>query len=214
MKSSAIGVFAKAPVPGKTKTRLARVIGDEAAAALHVAFLWDTLALATQVTECVLFSAGDDDHPVLRDAAKHFGLRQVPQEGSDLGHRMMNAIDVLLKEHTTAVLVGSDAPSLPPRALDSACAKELSFGPSSDGGFYLVGARARPNFENIAWSTPRTLADTLAQNPGAQLLEPWFDVDEWEDLQTLRLHLSIEPDAAPETARLLAQLAGVQYMSA
>jgi rSAM/selenodomain-associated transferase 1 len=205
MKPSAVGVFAKAPVPGKTKTRLAHVIGDEAAAALHVAFLWDTLALATQVTECVLFSAGDHEHPVLREAAAHFGIRQVPQHGEDLGLRMMNAIDVLLEDHATAVLIGSDAPSLPPRALKAACTKPLSFGPSSDGGFYLVGAQARPHFEEIAWSTPRTLADTLAQNPGAQLLEPWFDVDEWGDLRTLQLQLQLHAEAAPKTSDWLTE---------
>lgn len=203
-----VGVFAKAPVPGKTKTRLARVIGDDAAAALHVAFLWDTLALATAVSECVLFSAGDHAHPVLREAAEHFGVRQVPQSGADLGHRMMNAIDVLHEGHETAVLIGSDAPSLPPRALASACTKPLCFGPSSDGGFYLVGSQSRPRFEGLAWSTPKTLHDTLAQNPGAELLEPWFDVDEWDDLQTLRLHLSLEPQAAPRTSDLLTRSSG------
>ena len=205
MKPSAIGVFSKAPVPGKTKTRLARVIGDEAAAELHVAFLWDTLALAAQVTDCVLFSAGDHDHRVLREVAQHFGHSQVPQEGEDLGLRMMNAIDVLLKDHTMAVLIGSDAPSLPPRTLEAACARALSFGPSSDGGFYLVGARSRPDFKDIAWSTPHTLADTLAQNPGAELLEPWFDVDEWDDLRTLQLQLQLQPDAAPKTSAWLAE---------
>ena len=204
MTRCAIGVFAKAPVPGKTKTRLARVIGDEAAAALHVAFLWDTLALATSVTECVLFSAGDHEHPVLQEVAKHFGVRQVEQQGEDLGLRMMNAIDVLLEDHTTAILIGSDAPSLPRRALEAACTKPLSFGPSTDGGFYLVGAQSRPSFENIPWSTPRTLKDTLARNPRGYLLEPWFDVDEWEDLETLRLQLHLEPDAAPRTCAWLA----------
>ncbi len=204
MKPSVVGVFTKAPVPGRTKTRLAQVIGDEAAAALHVAFLWDTLALATSVTDCVLFSAGDHKHPVLRDLARHFGIRQVPQQGDGLGLRMMNAIDVLLEDHKTAILIGGDAPSLPPRALQAACTKPLSFGPSSDGGFYLVGAQARPNFENIAWSTPRTLADTLAQNTRGYLLEPWFDVDEWGDLETLRLQLHLEPNAAPRTSTWLA----------
>lgn len=208
MKPSAVGVFAKAPIPGQTKTRLARVIGDDAAAELHVAFLWDTLALATKVGECVLFSAGDHAHSVLREAADHFGVQQVPQDGADLGLRMMNAIDALLEEHETAVLIGSDAPSLPPRALTSAFTKPLSFGPSSDGGFYLVGAQSRPRFEGLTWSTPRTLHDTLAQNPGARLLEPWFDVDEWDDLQTLRLHLSLEPEAAPRTSELLARRSG------
>lgn len=203
MTRPCIGVFAKAPVPGKTKTRLAAVIGNDAAAALHIAFLWDTLALAMQVSECVLFSAGDHDHPVLRDAAQHYGIRQITQRGEDLGHRMMNAIDSLLEDHATAILVGSDAPSLPPRALESAGTKDLSFGPSSDGGFYLVGAQSRPRFEDIAWSTPHTLADTLAMNPGAALLEPWFDVDEWSDLQTLQLHLSLEPEAAPRTSEWL-----------
>ena len=98
------------------------------------------------------------------------------------------------------VLLGSDSPTLPlgviGRALDRLVAGvDVVLGPSFDGGYYLVGARARCDgiFEGIDWSTPRVLGQTLkrceALGLGVELLEFWYDVDEAQDLRLLRTHL-------------------------
>jgi glycosyltransferase A (GT-A) superfamily protein (DUF2064 family) len=95
------------------------------------------------------------------------------------------------------VIIGSDIPTLPLSHLSQAFAlladaeTDVVLGPSSDGGYYLVGARTvfPELFENITWSTSSVLHETLTQarqhNIRVQLLPPWYDVDTGEDLQKL-----------------------------
>ncbi len=198
-KPAAIGIFAKAPVPGKTKTRLASHIGEVAAASLHEAFLSDTIAAMQRLAPCVLFTAGNGQHPF-------FSQMDIPCEAQvegDLGTKMSAAIASLHRHHERAILVGSDAPTLPLGYVQQAITTpaELAFGPSDDGGFYLVMAKGQPDFAQIQWSAPTTLAETLTRNPGATLLPRWFDVDRYDDL--LRLADDCDLAVAPATARWL-----------
>ena len=94
-----------------------------------------------------------------------------------------------------AVLFGSDSPTLPPevprKALEALSDCDLALGPTEDGGYYLIGCRRfDPQLlRGIEWSTPRTLDQTVAnaRRLGYQttLLEPWFDLDEWGDVERL-----------------------------
>ena len=115
------------------------------------------------------------------------------------------------------VLVGTDSPTLPLVLIEQAF-KDLEradvvLGPATDGGYYLVGCRRLPPiFEGVAWSSSRTLADTVARlcDPGWRLalLPPWYDVDTADDWQMLRGHVAamrragIDP-GMPRTAALL-----------
>lgn len=200
-RAAAIGVFAKAPIAGETKTRLVPAVGEEGAAALHLAFLEDTLVTATAVAPVTLFVTAE--HPALTDAAERFEVACRPQCAGDLGARMQEAIEVLLETAEVAVLLGSDSPTLPEAFIRRATESELAFGPSADGGFYAVAAKHVPHFEGVRWSHPRTLRETLALNSGASLLPAWYDVDTPEDLLLLRTHLGVDPGAAPCTARAL-----------
>lgn len=205
--SAAIGVFTKAPIAGETKTRLVPAVGEQGAAALHRAFLEDVLRTATKVAPVTLFVTAE--HPALLDASERFEIPCLPQCPGDLGARMADAIGRLLQSADVAVLLGSDSPTLPDafirRATDAASwsGAELAFGPSADGGFYTVAARRVPQFQGVRWSHSRTLHEALAQNPGAALLSPWYDVDTPEDLAILRTHLLVDPDAAPSTSKAL-----------
>jgi rSAM/selenodomain-associated transferase 1 len=207
----ALGVFARAPVPGRTKTRLIPALGadpEEAAAraaALHEAFLEDTLRTATSVAPVTLFVAGSADHPAIERVRSAFDLTLVPQVEGDLGARMVAALESLLERHERAFLIGSDAPTLPARLMRAAARApvEIVLSPSSDGGYVLVGGACVPRFDGVRWSHPRTLADTLTRNPGAWLTEPWYDVDDPDDLALLRTHLTLDPHAAPTTAAKL-----------
>jgi rSAM/selenodomain-associated transferase 1 len=191
-----VAVFARAP--GNGKTRLAASIGVERAAALSRAFLVDTLRTTDAITSTRVWAASDDDARVLRGLLE----REVfVQRGADLGERMRAVMP--------AIIVGSDAPSLPARLIRSAIAAlerhDFVLGPSADGGYYLFGARAAvPSLEGVRWSTRFALEDTRAALGGScALLAPWFDVDTAEDLRLLGAHLALRPRAAPETARVL-----------
>ena len=190
-----LGVFAKAPVPGQSKSRLAASIGEGAAAALAEAFIEDVVRSALPHAEVTLFVT--DEHPVFTRLGREVEVR--PQSEGDLGRRMHVALEAL----NGGALIGSDVVALPPRILHAAAAEAgPSFSPSGDGGFVLVSGR--PNFADVRWSSPHTLSDTLARNPHATLLEPWFDVDTRDDLRLLATVLALDPTRAPRTAELLA----------
>ena len=207
--STALLVFGRAPVPGACKTRLAKVVGAEAAARLYRAFLDDVLRTGAATGFAMeLWCAGDPDHADLAALASRHEVPRRAQPAGDLGARMAGALRQALARHDRALLIGSDAPTLPSRLLRRAASRlddsTSVFGPSADGGYWLVGAReAVPRFDAVRWSSPHTLADTLAQNPRAVLTEPWYDVDEPDDLRLLRAHLAVEPDAAPATRAAL-----------
>jgi rSAM/selenodomain-associated transferase 1 len=208
----ALIVFVRPPVPGTTKTRLARALGDEAAAELYRAFVIDTVRLAVEIgAEVELACAGDPAHPFLAELVERHGLEATRQVEGDLGARMAHALTRGIAAHGRAVIVGSDAPTLPPSLLAGAFAAldhaELVLGPSHDGGYYLLGATRPPRLAPVRWSTAHALDDTLARNPDARSkrLPPWYDVDTPEDLRLLRAHLALDPGRAPATARALAR---------
>ena len=210
--SVAVGVFARAPIPGETKTRLAASLGprgDERAAALHEAFLADVLERAMGVGAVTLFVAGDLRHPAFERTAPP-RVRRAAQVDGDLGARMAAAMAELLADHPRALVIGSDAPTLPSRIVRAAAAhpSPVVLTPAADGGFVLIGGRRVPALESIRWSAPTTLAETRARNPAAGLTEPWYDIDDAEDLQLLVQHLALDPAAAPRTAARLRQLLG------
>lgn len=213
---STVVVFARAPEPGRVKTRLAAGVGEAAALALYRAFLDDTCALASGAAErAVLAAAGPADHPALAALAARHRMQLVAQEGADLGERMARALARALEEAERVCIIGSDAPSLPRALLDEAFLRladaEVVIGPAADGGYWLVGARApEPElFREIAWGTPRVLPETLARLAGrrAALLPFHYDVDGPDELQLLSAHLRhLPPEVAPATRRALAAL--------
>lgn len=202
--SAALLVFARAPVAGEVKTRLIPALGAEGAAELYRCFLLDTLAGAAGVEAGVIVAAAEQAQ---REAVQALvaetcpGAEVVAQEGRDLGERMLNAFRrTLAAGRQSAVIIGSDAPSLPwdwvREALASAEERDLTLGPCRDGGYYLIGAHAViPSlFVEMPWSGPTVLSDTLRKarqlHLTVSLLEPWYDVDTPEDLERLRSELT------------------------
>jgi rSAM/selenodomain-associated transferase 1 len=217
-RAAALALFARPVVAGATKTRLAARLGADGAAALYAAFVTDTLATVRAVPEldATLWVAGDPHHPSL---VGHALLRTRQPEG-DLGARMAAALRQGLTEAPRALVLGTDTPTLPAdhlsRALRLLDDHDVVLGPAADGGYYLIGAQ-RPAtgllpdlFSGVRWSSPRTLADTLdlTARTGLRvgLAPPWYDVDDAPDLALLRLHLSLDPRAAPATHQALAGL--------
>jgi uncharacterized protein len=192
-------VFAKAPQPGRVKTRLIPVLGADGAAALAERLLIHTLAQAAAAVQAwpgtlELCAAPDVEHRLLRRLAVEHGLTLSTQGEGDIGQRMDRALTRALVEHGSAgaMLIGSDIPALTtPRLLAAAealLAHDAVFVPALDGGYALVGLKrpAPTLFEGIAWSTATVMAQTRAKARKAGLsiveLEPVADIDEPEDL--------------------------------
>jgi rSAM/selenodomain-associated transferase 1 len=196
--SSALIVFAKAPVAGWAKTRLIPALGAEGAAALAGRLLEHTLAqaVAARCFEAIeLCAAPDTGHPALQRAAAAHGAALTAQGEGDLGARMQRALGRALAGHARVLLVGTDAPALDAAALRAAALAlagvDAVFVPALDGGYALVGlSRPAPAlFEGIAWSTPTVMAATRERARGAGLrwaeLPAVADIDEPADLAHL-----------------------------
>lgn len=192
-------VFAKAPVPGTVKTRLAPVLGAEGAARLYRRMARQCLetALAAEIGPVELWCTPDTAHPWFASLAARYGLRLVPQRGRDLGERMHTALADALQRHRHAVLIGTDCPVLCPEDLQAARdgldgVMDAVFGPVADGGYALVALRqvAVELFEDIAWSTAGVMAETRVRLRALEWrwteLPLRWDVDQPEDLRRLR----------------------------
>jgi len=192
----AIICFTRVPVPGKTKTRLMPLLDGENCAALHTAFLRD-IARECSAVDAALFIAHtpDDDTAPLADIfSACCGV--FPQTGNDLGARMDNAITYVLSIGFDAcVLIGADLPMLTADHLHAAFSAlekaDMTLGPTSDGGYYLIGLR-RPCsavFQGLQYSTASVFENTLASAAAAGLTciaAPLCDdVDTPEDLRVL-----------------------------
>ncbi len=213
--SCALGIFAKAPDPGRVKTRLCPPLSARQAAEFYAVSLAETVARCRADSwRTVLFYSGEPDY-----FAEQFpDVPRLQQQGDELGARMERALQTLLAQgHDAAVLVGSDTPDLPRALLVHAFTAlrhhDAVLAPSSDGGYVLIGERHHhPElFRAMPWSTPEVLAATRsrARSHGIALYElpPWEDVDDGDDLQRL-IRRSPESYAARRAREILAAAAG------
>jgi uncharacterized protein len=197
-----LAIFARAPIPGRTKTRLARTLGDERAALLYGAFLGDLIALVAKLesTDVELWAASEGDRGWLEMSYPQHHCQL--QRGGDLGARLMDAL-----ERCDAV-IGSDLPTLPlghlVAALDATRGHDSVIGPCDDGGYWMLGARIVPDLSGIRWSTEHALADTRARLGEPWLAPPWYDVDVEADLERVRADLRRDALIAPMTRAVLA----------
>jgi uncharacterized protein len=199
-------VFARLPILGQVKTRIARASSDDFALSLYLKLLDRTLAAANAAVAAL--TAINDALPVkviwhydgelekvtvpltpliARSLANSQCLvRQFPSD--DLGIRMCAALN---SHPGPAILIGSDIPALDGLRLVSAikalATHEMIFNPTIDGGYCLVGKgfdHAVPEqvFENVQWSTPAVMTQTRAQLSALGIdwkeLEPLADVDD------------------------------------
>ena len=203
---SVIIVFAKAPLPGRVKTRLVPALTPEQAAALHTAFVSDTLENAAACGEVELHT----DVPA--DAAwVDCGLPRALQSAGGLGVRMFHALSCALgRGCTQAMIVGSDSPTLPAghiRFLLESPA-DVALGPSEDGGYYAIACRrlSPKMFDGVEWSGPCALARTVAAAERCGLSvaigKPWYDVDEPRDLDRLAAEERLPRHTAAALERL------------
>lgn len=192
-------LFARTPIPGRVKSRLWTHLTPEQACALHCAAASDTAARLAETlpnaSRWVFFSEDPSRAEAYRVVLPP-RFRCAVQEGSSLGDRMGAAFARAFASGARRVVIfGSDSPTLPPaipdRAVSALADCDLVVGPAKDGGYYLIGCRRfDPRlFQGVEWSTARTCEQTLANaariNYTTALLEPWFDLDEWSDVERL-----------------------------
>ena len=193
-----VAVFAKAPVPGMVKTRLAQLLGDDGAAGLHAGLVRHALASAraAAVGPVELWCAPDERHDFFTACASQFDARLRRQEGADLGLRMRHAFEATLAEGAALVLIGSDCPAITPRALTDAATAlrghDVVIAPAEDGGYVLVGL-SRPcpaMFDGVPWGTNAVMARTRERLAASRIawheLPTLWDVDRPEDYARLR----------------------------
>ena len=208
--------MAKAPRPGTVKTRLMVNLPPPAVIALYHCLLEDTLALATslyEVTIAVMCPESDQD-----DLARLVGdkAQVVPQKGKGLAA----GLNSVFRHFTAAgrqyvIAFNSDSPHLPPsvlhRAFDILATHDVVVGPTHDGGYYLVGAKAaHPElFESDPMGTRSALDRLLTRAKTLQLsagfTQTFYDIDVANDLILLERELQLAPARAPRTAAWFAE---------
>lgn len=193
---NALILMTRIPVPGKTKTRLMDILSGEECAEIHKNFLKDLFSSCEKLKNKVdiyLTYTPEGKIFLIEDILPEY-IKLFPQQGESLGDRMSNAIDKLLDEdYKKVVLIGSDIPELQPKDIEIAFNiledNDICLGPTSDGGYYLVGMKEIHSeifCDNIAWGKKSVLEGTIdianRANLTVGLSEKHMDIDTKEDL--------------------------------
>ncbi|NOZ69379.1 MAG: glycosyltransferase [Deferribacteres bacterium] len=202
MKKALI-TFVKAPVPGTVKTRLQADMGAGKTVEVYRAFVTEVISRCARLrgVDRFLGCAPSKNHAFLKDIAKTYDMSTFNQRGKTLGERIFNAFKhCAAKGYTHIVLIGSDSPSMPVDFIRKAFLKlqrnDFVIGPCFDQGLYLIGARKEKInavFRNIRLDTGRDVSMILKgikqTDIRLSMLPFWYDVDDINDFEFLRLHL-------------------------
>jgi uncharacterized protein len=209
-------IMAKAPRPGAVKTRLAPSLSPEDVTVFYCCLLEDTLALARSLGDVeVAIMCPESDLNELAQLAGN-AASVVAQKGEGLVAGLTSVFAHFAEGHQRRIIAfNSDSPHLPRSVLEHAfetlSAHDVVVGPTNDGGYYLVGAKAfHPTlFAGEGMGTSSALERLLSR---ARVLDlsigfaaPFYDVDVVDDLTRLAEELRLAPAKAPRTARWLKQ---------
>ncbi len=212
MIDTTICVFAKPPIPEKVKTRLIPALGAETAARCAEAFLLDTVETVEKLGWAKLVIAATEpfSHPSIADHE----LWLQPDGGLDA--RIEAILQRALRATPMAFALGADSPGLPLQFLEDArealLSRDAVLGPTTDGGFYLLGVKQCPAgmLDGVEWKGPATAQQTLTRllhlKFSAAQIGEWTDVDTPEDLTRLQNILQQKGVAAVHTNLLLNRL--------
>ena len=206
MERQAVILYCRYPEAGRTKTRLARELGDAGTLLLYEALLADAAAKLAAVPGCGRLACLASHEPwkerpydpLRRDPFATFDLRRQP--ALEFGARLAWSLRTVLEGgFARVVLIGVDSPELRRRDVEDALllleTNDVAYGPAEDGGYNLIGMkRFHPDlFAGIAWSTKVVLEQSLdaAQRAGLTVgLTPMrADIDFIDDLRALRERL-------------------------
>jgi rSAM/selenodomain-associated transferase 1 len=170
--AATLGIFAKWPEPGRAKTRMIPLLGEQGAAALARQLLVKSLQW---VDACP-----DGIHPVLwvdggsqaqwtellvsLKLTRHWQV--LPQSQGHLGQRMQHAMQVQFEQSPCSLIMGTDTPTLSPVHVDALLGElaqhDAAFIPALDGGYVMVGmARLCASaFGALDWGSERVAEQT------------------------------------------------------
>ncbi len=207
-------IMAKAPRPGTVKTRLAPSLSPAAVTDFYCCLLDDTLALARSLrnVEVAIMCPESDVHELTQLAGGQASV--VAQKGEGLAAGLTSVFAHFAKEHRRRIIAfNSDSPHLPRSVLEDAfetlAAHDVVVGPTHDGGYYLVGAKAsHPTLfasDGLGTSSAleRLLARTQALGLSVGFADRFYDIDVADDLSRLAEELRLAPARAPRTAAWL-----------
>jgi len=207
-------VMAKAPRPGAVKTRLAPSLSPAAVTDFYGCLLDDTLALARSLSDVdVAIMCPDSDVNELASLAGP-GTRVVAQKGEGLASGLTSVFAHFAERHRRRIIAfNSDSPHLPRSVLEGAfetlATHDLVVGPTHDGGYYLVGAKASHPalFAGDGMGTSSALERLLSRTQSLGLsvgfADSFYDIDVSDDLTRLAEELRLAPAKAPRTAAWL-----------
>lgn len=210
--SSALIIFAKAPIPGQVKTRLCPPLTPDEAASLHGSFVLDVIERSTfdvrrsnrfpersrrnleprtsNFVDRFVACAPSASHVFFKIIEARHEVQLLDQIGEDLGSRMEHAFrEIFERGYQRVLVVGADLPSLPSdcytQAFSLLADHDLVLGPSLDGGYYLIGlTRPAPElFAGIPWSTDRVFELTRAKAEALGLKTGLLP--SWRDVDTI-----------------------------
>ncbi len=219
--SNALIIFAKHPLPGRVKTRLSPPLTPSEAAELYCRMLLDILERTARhgnVERLLFYEDEPGASPFFRTVTS---LTPFPQQGDDLGERMAAAFaEAFARGHERVAIIGTDSPDLPLAYIREAFVRldqtDAVFGPSEDGGYYLLGMKRlhRELLGDIPWSSGGVLRESLAKAHSAGIsfscLPTWYDVDTAADLG--RPGLLDEANEAPLTRAFLKNRLGIKQL--
>jgi len=217
-------IMAKAPRPGEVKTRLAPSLSPAAVTAFYCCLLDDTLALAQSLkdVEVAIMCPDSDVNELAQLAGTQLAGKAasvVAQKGDGLAAGLTSVFAHFAPDHQRdahqrrVIAFNSDSPHLPRSVLEDAfetlAAHDVVVGPTHDGGYYLVGAKASyPTlFASDGMGTSSALERLVSRARTLELsvgfVDPFYDVDVADDLTRLAAELRLAPAKAPRTAAWL-----------
>ncbi len=206
MKLPLILVFLKFPAPGKVKTRLANAVGPETAAAIYRRLVRDVVKVVCQTRADVRFLYDPPD----QHAEVHAWLEELWPEGQqnyglaaqapgDLGARLEAGFKRAFQEgYEKVAAIGTDCVEIDPHTFVDAWQRldeaDAVFGPTRDGGYYLIGLRQLDRrIFNVTWSSESTLTESLERCEECRfktsLMDPKNDIDDNQDWAARKLQI-------------------------
>jgi rSAM/selenodomain-associated transferase 1 len=217
-------IMAKAPRLGEVKTRLTPSLSPTAVTDFYCCLLDDTLALARSLSdvEVAIMCPDSDVNEMAQLAGAQLANNEaniVAQKGKGLAAGLTSVFAHFAQDHQReghqrrVIAFNSDSPHLPRSVLEEAfetlTAHDVVVGPTHDGGYYLVGAKASYStlFAGDGMGTSSALEQLLSRARALELsvalADPFYDIDVADDLTRLAEELRLAPARAPRTAQWL-----------
>ena len=183
---NALIIFIKNPQLGKVKTRLAKTVGDEKALEIYLELskiTRENCQMLSQKTQLLRGQSAIQPYVFYSDFINKNDdwsndiFEKAVQSGDDLGDRMSNAFTFILQNYAKACIIGSDCPTLSTAILEAAFESldnhDFVVGPSTDGGYYLLGMNVNtpPQYSGFQDTLPKSEIPIPKSTPPH--LSPW-----------------------------------------